>query len=817
MGKVQLLPWGQEPDDIADMEDIFVDLELVKKETAIPSKESLHLDSNEDLVTLKTKRGQRINRVLVQGEGGCGKSTLLANIAYKWALQNPQSPLSRYQLVFILGMHEILDRDSTLEDLIFQQILPEDSKVSKQGLIEYISSHAKDVLLLFDGLDEDGSSILTNKSGQIAQILHNRKLRSSCVVLTTRPHRVDDLEDYQRSYVHVNVTGFSEENIAQYIAKLIQNQDSSRRLLVKLRRQPNIMAMAKTPVLLLMICLLWKDQGRLPATKTQLYRETMTYLWQIYQKKIGKNSVVDSQGSYADGLESLLDELGKVALEGLAPLVQAGEETVLFTERDIKEDVFVLGCKVGIISKERLRSKLNVVTFVTFVHKTFQEFCAGLHLANLHDTNNPDFDRYLQKLQCVDSHDILRTKPGVLEFCCGANPKITQVVMKHNASLVCKCQFYEYSADLPHTHIALGIRCAFEGQSTHNECLNYHQLYSGVDNVYLDIHNEDIAPVLHQLQLISSVPAQSNNQLFLPLVNALDVNIRFTPWLRTLLKYTPDLVRFEIDLRTDDIDASELMSFYEALGNLRHLKQLVMLHGDYVFSPDITELLHMMISPRECKGDILEVFHMKGFRFNSKSMAEFLNSNRSSLFALYLGISSENRNDEQQKTAATELLSIVPNLKKLRCLDLEYFKISGDLIKNLQPITRQLRILRLISNQLDENNLIELFLFLNMGHQLHVLDLSGNTFTVALMTSFVQFLPDGIEELYLEQASLTDDTACILAEGLKERPTIQFLGLNGNPDVGSKGHDALKQLPVQILWESENQYIDQHEEYESGR
>ena len=90
-------------------------------------------------------------------------------------------------------MGEIQDNKASLLDLIFEQVLPDDSKVSRDGLESYIASHAEDVLLIFDGMDEDGSGDLRNKTGDVTRILQNRKLRDSCVILTTRPEYVTNL------------------------------------------------------------------------------------------------------------------------------------------------------------------------------------------------------------------------------------------------------------------------------------------------------------------------------------------------------------------------------------------------------------------------------------------------------------------------------------------------------------------------------------------------------------------------------------------------------------------------------------------------
>ena len=78
----------------------------------------------------------------------------------------------------MISMHEVEDKNASLLDLIFQQILSEDSTVSKDGLECYISKHVREILLLIDGMDEDSFGLLQNQSSTVTKVLHNSLLRS---------------------------------------------------------------------------------------------------------------------------------------------------------------------------------------------------------------------------------------------------------------------------------------------------------------------------------------------------------------------------------------------------------------------------------------------------------------------------------------------------------------------------------------------------------------------------------------------------------------------------------------------------------------
>ena len=225
--KVQLTPW--DPDHAVEMDAIFVNLELEKDEVSPSQTKQIPLERNEDLVTLETSAGFRVNRILIQGETGSGKSTLLDNIAYKWALQfqtgNPlhssDSPLSQFDLVFLIRIHEIDDehKHDSLEQIIFDQILEEGSNVSQTGLKSYLKSNSQRCLFLVDGIDEDSVGILNSTTAPMTHLLYYKMFKKSCVIASIRPYKLQAMGHNQRHFTKVKLTGFSNENIEKYIRK----------------------------------------------------------------------------------------------------------------------------------------------------------------------------------------------------------------------------------------------------------------------------------------------------------------------------------------------------------------------------------------------------------------------------------------------------------------------------------------------------------------------------------------------------------------------------------------------------------------------
>ena len=360
MSKVQLLPWC---DDIRDMDDIYVSLELEEQQ----HKSSSKLERNEDLVTLKTRQDMPATRVLVKGVAGSGKSTLLARLAYKWAEQSSDSPLTKFDLLFIISLREV-ETDSSLIDAIFQQLLAHDTKVSKDDLSTFTETNSDRFITFFDGFDEYKANELSGKQKGINGILTFKLLRDCHVILSTRPYK--HLGHHQSDYISVNLTGFSEENVELYIAKFFSQVGGGIDMVEGLSRRLNesqmLSSLSTIPVMLMLMCLLWEYEQKLPDTQSELYQEFTLYLWRKYCFKQGIK--VDVEGDCGgENFNSAILGLGHVALAGLCPKENIHKEKIVFSENELYK-----GCSIGLLTKESLRSKLNRNSAVTFLHKSFQ-------------------------------------------------------------------------------------------------------------------------------------------------------------------------------------------------------------------------------------------------------------------------------------------------------------------------------------------------------------------------------------------------------------------------------------------------------------
>ena len=420
MATVQLLPWGH---DVVEMDTIFVNLSLSVDDKHPVGKTGKSLEAPEELLDMKGSTGQKVNRVLVKGFAGSGKSTALAKLAYDWAKcvngKTESSILTQYKLLFVLSLREI-ERNETLIDAILDQILSQDTSITKSELESFFLSHGKDILILLDGLDEYPMEQLQKKvTGDIESVLANRKLRETCVVVTTRPQKVEDLGEHQKHYTQVRLSGFTEDNIEVYIRKFFQDDENAAKGLIGvLENSRAIKSLAEIPVMLLMLCLLWSDTQMLPDTSTALYEQVIKYLCKRYQ------STCDASVADEDMSEVML-ALGRVALDGLT-----SEGKLVFSEKDFPDQVLDMACNVGLLTKERLRSKLNLSNSVSFLHKSVQEYCAAYYWVSLVENSDDSFQSYLRS---IADDDQVFAQVEMLTFCCAMSKHAAAIILPHVA------------------------------------------------------------------------------------------------------------------------------------------------------------------------------------------------------------------------------------------------------------------------------------------------------------------------------------------------------------------------------------------------
>ena len=420
------------------MDDIYTNLFVLINLPKPCAPIQVPLKSHHEIFTRKTDNDLLPSRILVLGNPGCGKTCLTFKLAHDWAVRNPESPLKDVSLFFTLNMRWMTPK-TTLEDAIFQQLLPKDTKLTRSSLREYIETNQSTCIILFDSYDEYCfSGHFREQESGVRDILLNDHLCECQVLVTSRFWKAGDFDDLRDSYIQLQVTGFSDENVKEYILRFFNNDETFGKYLLEYLIDHNLNpGIANVPLMTLLFCMCWKESNgqSMPSKIGDLYHEVFKLLEKQY---IAKNitETIDLSG--------LIIKAGNVAYSGL----WSAEDRLVFGLQEFvdksSEQTVNEGCKIGLLSMEHestgfleaLHDDSNITKqrqisgsrcSVTFFHKSIQEKCAGEYLAYLCQADPTDFHN---KLRYLNSARTCMRLEMVLRFACGISSKAASFILE---------------------------------------------------------------------------------------------------------------------------------------------------------------------------------------------------------------------------------------------------------------------------------------------------------------------------------------------------------------------------------------------------
>ena len=243
----------------------------------------------------------------------------------------------------------------------------------------------------------------------------------------------------------MQVAGFSEEKVSLYVEKfyrIVEKSHLAFSLIEKVKETPLLQTLSSFPALLVMICLLWEDtheRGETFHSMTSLYKEAVSkYLDKPFEDR-------DREGNSWQQFGDVLQIVGKTALTELF------EGNVQIKEAKFTDcDALKKAIEVGLLVLDE--GKLVGDRSVSFIHKTFQEYCAATYLSTLIATNKDVFEFYLSKI----NHDNIIEMEYMLRFICGLSVDAAVAVVNHIDDLQLKKSDFKiplillYETDISH-------------------------------------------------------------------------------------------------------------------------------------------------------------------------------------------------------------------------------------------------------------------------------------------------------------------------------------------------------------------------------
>ncbi len=348
-----------------------------------------------------------INTVVLSGAAGVGKTTLMNYLAYQWALakkgEGETGLWSTFETVLIIRCRDLYPealklevKEKSLADLLrcacWGQL--DVSLEASRQLLAMLKKKPDKCLLLFDGLDE----LPEPKQAYWRDLLEQLFQLPFKKLVTTRPYAVGKLQQWISHEGLVEISGFSDSNVAVYFEKMLGQSNETEEFIQSVKKNPDLWAITHIPIHAYLLKSWWVTTGSqvggaplATLSISGLYRSLIVDVCRRYLAKTaplnGSELVDDEVVLNNPRVHRLLDALGRWAFEGLRqdsaqlPMswlsgIQDSDEkpTLLSTSQCEQLEVDYLK-KVGLLKE--VGSHIGAQQRFEFLHLSFQEFLAA--------------------------------------------------------------------------------------------------------------------------------------------------------------------------------------------------------------------------------------------------------------------------------------------------------------------------------------------------------------------------------------------------------------------------------------------------------
>ena len=324
---------------------------------------------------LPTENGGQQLKILMDGAPGVGKSTLSRKVCKDWA---SGELLQQYHLVILLALRQPSIREAnSIEDLI---------KTDSPGLQQQVVHHIQEtsgehVLLILDGYDELSNEDRTYES-LFLDIVRGNKFPKCSVLVTSRPYASDYLQQLESVNRHVEVLGFTKEQIEHCIMENIPDKAKSTELVQSLKERQDIVSLCYIPLNCAIVLYVYKmAQFTLPNSLTKLYEIFILNALRRHVNITGNDlrSIrrLKTLSKPPEPLQQQLGALSKLAYNGLVA------DTVVFSTDDLEaafpdcSDLDIEHSLLGLMTVFKEFTTTGDELSYQFLHLTIQEFLAA--------------------------------------------------------------------------------------------------------------------------------------------------------------------------------------------------------------------------------------------------------------------------------------------------------------------------------------------------------------------------------------------------------------------------------------------------------
>ncbi len=332
-----------------------------------------------------------VKKIIVEGNAGIGKTTLCTMLAEGWA---EGKIVTQFDCVLLLPLRENRVSSATSLAELFK-LLHYSGKIRTSVIEELEEREGEGVLIIADGWDELSEHNRSEKFF-LYSLLFGGALPFVSVLLTSRPSASAPLHNLPSVDRLVEVVGFNEENIKQYIvSEFEQFPEKASSLIEQLENNPVIQSVCSVPLNCAIVCNLWHTlKQKLPRTLTELYTQiVLNIILRNIKKKFPDCPIgLNSFDEIPNDVQDIFWLICEFAYECLLL------DQLVFSEAELSSRLPEVGDKLqcfGLLLSARSLLPVGHGLSFHFAHLTIQEFLAALHLATLPNE---------EKLKVIEAH-----------------------------------------------------------------------------------------------------------------------------------------------------------------------------------------------------------------------------------------------------------------------------------------------------------------------------------------------------------------------------------------------------------------------------
>ena len=354
-------------------------------------------------------------RILVYGRPGIGKTTFSKKTAFDWAKQRKEI-LKKFDVVLLIKLRDVCDLQDIRDVLRASKLLAGEEVVSVDDVYKYILGNQEKVLVILDGYDE---YFCTGES-PVLEIWKGAQLTDIHVIITTRKEKADKLRAGKQ--VQFEINGFkSDDQVRAFVIKVLGDVEKVEEFVTYLDKR-HLKDLAEIPLLLLMLCTIWKQNHfeELPKSRAHICQN---FVLTLIHHAIAKDAKAEEEDdiNFLELYNVELCVLGKLAFDAL--LQNALSFPFGKLPDSILSDNFI---KYGLFHVVNAATVLKREKHVHFIHKSVQEYFAAFSLK----------DELLKEgstscLSEVDSFEKIVKVIEVLRFACELSADAACAVLSH--------------------------------------------------------------------------------------------------------------------------------------------------------------------------------------------------------------------------------------------------------------------------------------------------------------------------------------------------------------------------------------------------